>query len=67
MEEKWEYKTVVFRKRKFLTSQLDWREFNEQLNQYGDKGWELVSSVANGSPFITGSVVVILKKRTKDI
>ena len=66
MERKWEYKTVTFNKRKFFTSQIDWEEFNALLNRHGDNGWEMVSSISTGSPFITGSVAVILKREKSE-
>jgi len=66
VEEKWEYKTVVFGKRKFFTSQLNWEELNDQLNQHGNRGWELVSSIASSGPFFTGAVTVILERRKFD-
>ena len=40
---KWEYKTVRFDKRKFITSSLDTDLLNEKLNTYGDQGGELIN------------------------
>ena len=62
MERKWEYKTITFNKRKFLTSQIDWEEFNSLLNRHGDNGWEMVSFIPTSSPFFTRSVTVMLKR-----
>lgn len=40
---KWEYKTVLFNKKKFVSGSLDKKLLDKELNSYGDNGWELVS------------------------
>jgi hypothetical protein len=39
----WEYKTIRFRKKEFVSSSLDIEALDKQLNSYGSLGWELVS------------------------
>ncbi|MBA3029056.1 MAG: DUF4177 domain-containing protein [Desulfobacteraceae bacterium] len=40
---KWEYKTIHFSRKKFITSSLDTALIDEKLNSYSDNGWELVT------------------------
>ncbi len=39
----WEYKTVALAAHGFLGGKLDMGRFEEMLNQFGSKGWELVN------------------------
>ena len=40
---KWEYKSLLYEKRQFLSGRLDPVDFANTLNQKGEDGWELVS------------------------
>ncbi len=57
-----EYKTLSFDKKAgFFKQQLDSELLQQQLNKYGQSGWEVVSSTNTGSqmrPFL----LVILKR-----
>lgn len=41
--ELWEYRTIKFKTGGFLGGKLDPEEFEIELNQHGNEGWELVS------------------------
>lgn len=52
---KWEYKTVQFEKKGFISSKLDIDELDTELNALGREGWELISfeyqpSISNELP-----------------
>lgn len=44
---RWEYKTINFTKRSFFTGVVDSAALDEQLNNMGRDGWELVSAIQN--------------------
>jgi len=39
----WEYKTIRFDKKTFISGSLDIEALDEKLNAYGKMGWELIS------------------------
>ena len=39
----WEYKTIRFEKKNFVSGSLNVEALDEKLNAYGRMGWELVS------------------------
>lgn len=41
--DRWEYKTLKIATRGFAGGKLDEIEFERELNELGEKGWELVS------------------------
>lgn len=60
---KWEYKTIRFAKRKFITSSLDTDLLNEKLNAYGDRGWELISCQVTTSIWGLPTMAIAVFKR----
>lgn len=59
----WEYKTVRFTQKSFLTSGLDMQELRDRLNEYGEDGWELVSF--NYGLGMWGAGIAVLKRPLK--
>lgn len=57
---KYEYKTLDFRKRAFITSTVDVKALDEKLNEYAEKGWELVS--VNLVGLFAQAAIVVLKR-----
>lgn len=60
---KFEYKTLNFRKRAFLTSAVDVKALDDILNEYAAKGWELVSVNLMGL-FAQAAIVVFKRPAT---
>ncbi|UZE95915.1 DUF4177 domain-containing protein [Alkalimarinus alittae] len=61
----WEYKTVRFDKRKFVTGAFDVALLNEKLNTYGEQGWELVSFETKQATFGQDIGALAIFKRVK--
>jgi len=61
----WEYKTVRFDKKKFVTGALDIALLNEKLNTYGERGWELVSFETKKAIFGQDISALAIFKRVK--
>jgi len=53
--EKWEYKTVLLQKQTGALGATSWKAeyFTEQLNEYGQQGWELVSQLSTNAKSAT--------------
>ncbi|MDO6427429.1 DUF4177 domain-containing protein [Thalassotalea sp. 1_MG-2023] len=66
MTVKWQYKTLRFDKKQFISGRLDLSLLDEKLNAYGDMGWELVSLDTNSSVFGTDIAAVAVFKRIKE-
>ncbi|XID94859.1 DUF4177 domain-containing protein [Paenibacillaceae bacterium WGS1546] len=64
--EQWEYKTLKYKTGGFLGGKVDEEEFEEQLNEFGRQGWELVScfdtSMGQGT---SRDIIVVFKKRSR--
>jgi hypothetical protein len=48
---RWEYKTVIIKYGMFSAAEKQAKEIDEQLNQEGMLGWELVTYVMIGSSY----------------
>lgn len=59
---KWEYKTITFDERKFLTGKADPKALSEKLNTLGEQGWELVSVVNQGGLLQASGLMAVLKR-----
>ncbi|HWK55104.1 MAG TPA: DUF4177 domain-containing protein [Hyphomicrobiales bacterium] len=60
---RWEYKVVRFKKGSFMTGQLDMQELEQQLNELGREGWELVSIAPVGLHRFSRELAVALKRQ----
>ncbi len=58
---KWEYKTIFFNKKNFFTSVVDTNLLDGKINDYADRGWELVS-FKNVGHFGWQGVIIIFKR-----
>lgn len=64
MIEKYEYHTYVYNTGGFQGGKVDAYELETEINQLGNLGWELVSSVStNQGDGYTRSIVCIFKRR----
>lgn len=55
---KWEYKVMVLTvKRKFLSGQFDAQSVEDELNKFGQDGWELVRMEGLTRPYIAPPVL----------
>jgi hypothetical protein len=61
----WEYKTVKFKTGGFLGGILEEQEFDRELNQYGEQGWELVSCFDTSQSQGASREVIVVFKRTR--
>lgn len=61
---RWEYKTIQYNKRSFLSGALkiDANDFNDQLNRLGGEGWELVSVTASHLGWQGQGVILVFKR-----
>jgi len=66
MQEKiqYEYKTLDFRKKSFFTSAIDPKALEEKLNEYAERGWEVVSLSLIG--WYARGAIVVFKRPTND-
>lgn len=46
--EQWEYKTMKYKTGGFLGGKVDTEEFEQELNEHGLDGWEIVSCFDTG-------------------
>ena len=62
--EQWEYKTMKYKTGGFLGGKVDTEEFEQELNEHGLDGWEIVScfdtSISQGA---SKDVIVVFKRR----
>ncbi|MFC5472301.1 DUF4177 domain-containing protein [Cohnella suwonensis] len=66
--EQWEYRTIKYKTGGFLGGKVDAEELEDELNQYGSEGWELVScfdtSMSQGA---SRDIVIVFKRIRKNI
>ena len=58
----WEYKTVQFNRRSFISGRVDPGYVNAKLNELGREGWELVN-VENMSGWGMPAVLAVFKRQ----
>ena len=60
---KWEYKTLNYDKRSFLSGKIDRVELNEKFNRLGRDGWEMVNITNSHGWGATGGVLAVFKRQ----
>lgn len=61
---KWEYITIKVETEGAFGGILDVRNFDNELNKYGEQGWELVSCISTNAAYgKTREVIVVFKRR----
>ncbi|WP_066305735.1 DUF4177 domain-containing protein [Bacillus sp. FJAT-29814] len=63
--DRWEYKSIKFKPGGFFGGKLDESEFENELNEYGNKGWELISCFDTSFGQGTSREVIAVMKRKK--
>lgn len=63
---KWEYKTVSFETTGLWGGNLNVSQFEKELNKYGEKGWEMISSFATHQTQGKSAYVFVVFKRIKE-
>jgi hypothetical protein len=62
--DKWEYKTIKFETKGFVGGILDARNFEDELNNLGEKGWEVVSCFPTAqSSGQSREIIAVLKRK----
>ena len=59
---KWEYKTIEFKQRSFLSGNFSFDELNNKCNSLGRDGWELVQTSQPRSAAFGQSMLLIFKR-----
>ena len=60
---RWEYNTVIFESKWFVSGRLDGERFQAKLDELGREGWELVSVFdTNIHEGVTAQVVAVFKR-----
>jgi hypothetical protein len=62
---KWEYKTVQFEYQSLFSSKLDADALQDDLNNLGNSGWELVDLEFNTGSLATNVGAIAILKRPK--
>ncbi|HET7628003.1 MAG TPA: DUF4177 domain-containing protein [Bacillales bacterium] len=62
---RWEYQTVKFKTGGFMGGKLDERAFQDELNTYGQDGWELVSCFDTSQYQGSSREIVVVFKRSQ--
>lgn len=63
--DKWEYTVFKVETKGMLGGILDAARLEEELNRFGEKGWELVSSFATSKGYGESREVISIFKRKK--
>jgi len=64
--DKYEYKTLFTDAKGVLGGKVDKHEFQDELNELGRQGWELVSTVSSAQSYgATRWLVSIFKRKTQ--
>ncbi|WP_195575232.1 DUF4177 domain-containing protein [Paenibacillus sp. 1001270B_150601_E10] len=62
--EQWEYRTLKYATGGFLGGKIDEQEFQDELNEFGSQGWELVSCFdTSQSQGASRDIIVVFKRR----
>ncbi len=65
--EKFEYKVVTFDTKGFWGGTVEARPVEEQLNQLGNDGWEMVSCTSTNQSYGASKSIVCMFKRKRDL
>ncbi len=63
MNSSWEYKTIDYRQSTFFSGAVKVEPLEDQLNELGRMGWELVNAVPNHQLNVARGLVLILKRQ----
>ena len=63
---KWEYKTVKFKTSGLMGGKFDDNKLNNEMNQLGIQGWELVSSFSTSQSFGESRDIVLIFKKVRN-
>lgn len=65
--DKFEYRTLYTDAKGFLGGKIDQTAFQNELNELGSQGWELVSTVASAQSYgSTRWLISIFKRKNKE-
>lgn len=63
--ERWEYKTIKVNTKGFMGGILELHDFENEINNLGSQGWELVSCFdTSASQGVTREVIAVFKRKT---
>lgn len=58
----WEYKTIKLDTYGFFGAKVDHGRLEQEMNELGQQGWELVTTLDTNSTGTTTSIVLLLKR-----
>jgi hypothetical protein len=61
----WEYLSIKFETGGAFGGILDISKFNNELNKFGEQGWELVSCISTSAAYGKSREVIAVLKRKK--
>lgn len=64
--DKYEYKVVAYDTKGFWGGNVEINQIENQLNQFGDCGWEMVSCTSTNQSYGASKSIVCIFKRKKD-
>ena len=64
--DKFEYKVVTYDTKGFWGGNVEVRQVENQLNQLGNDGWEMVSCTSTNQSYGASKSIVCKKKKKKD-
>lgn len=65
--EKFEYKVVVYDTKGFWGGKVEVQQIENQLNQLGNDGWEMVSCTSTNQSYGSSKSIVCIFKRKRDL
>ena len=63
---RYEYKVVAYDTKGLFGGKIDSGEFESQLNQLGNEGWEMVSCTSSNQSYGSSRSIVCVFKRQKE-
>ena len=64
--EKFEYKVVIYDTKGFFGGKVNENQLENQLNYFGNYGWEMVSCTSTNQDYGSSKSIVCIFKRKKD-